>query len=123
MTLQRRSVRRLTIFLGECDTYRHGSLACEIVHRAHAAGLPGTSVFRGVEGFGASRVIHTIRFLSFADDLPIMVVIVADRAAVDDFVSEIAPLLRNALVIEEDVEAVGPTTRTGPPPVEHAVAG
>jgi hypothetical protein len=30
-----------------------------MVHRAHAAGLAGASVFRGIEGYAASNHIHT----------------------------------------------------------------
>jgi uncharacterized protein len=47
--------RRLTVVVGESDVVGHRPLYGEIVHRAHAAGLAGASVFRGIEGFGASR--------------------------------------------------------------------
>ena len=68
--------KRLTIFIGEADRHGHTPLATEIVHRAHKAGLAGASVFRGVEGYGASNHIHTTRILSLSDDLPIAIVIV-----------------------------------------------
>lgn len=45
---------RLTILIGESDLWHHKPVYAEIVHRAHAAGLAGASVFRGIEGFGAS---------------------------------------------------------------------
>lgn len=45
---------RLTVVLGESDTYRHHPAYHEIVLRARGAGLAGASVYRGVEGFGAS---------------------------------------------------------------------
>ena len=40
-----------------------------------------SAFFHGVEGFGASSLIHTTRLLSLADGLPVAVVIVdgADR--------------------------------------------
>ncbi len=40
---------RLTVYIGEDDTWHHKPLYSEIVHRAHAAGLAGASVFRGIE--------------------------------------------------------------------------
>lgn len=106
MSLQRSSARRLTVFLSESDTYEHRPLATEIIHRAHAAGLPGASVFRGIEGFGASRSIHTLRILSLSEDLPILVVIVGAPEAIDDFVPEVAPLVRQGMITVEDVETV-----------------
>jgi hypothetical protein len=36
---------RLTIFIGEDDTWHHKPLYHEIVHRAHVAGLAGASVW------------------------------------------------------------------------------
>ena len=107
MTLQRRPARRITVIVSETDTWEHRPLATEILHRAHAAGLPGASVFRGVEGYGTTGHIHTVRILSLSDELPIAVVIVGDRDAIDDFVPEIAPLLKRGGVLTiEDVEVV-----------------
>ncbi|HXV92670.1 MAG TPA: DUF190 domain-containing protein [Pseudonocardia sp.] len=108
MTLHRRPARRLTVIVSESDAYEHRSLASEIVHRAHAAGLPGASVFRGIEGFGGSRSIHTSRILSLSEDLPVAVVVVGDPEAVDDFVPQIAPLVGQGVVTIEDVEVVHP---------------
>jgi len=45
---------RLSIFVGEDDQWHHKPLYCEIVHRAHMAGLAGATVLRGIEGFGAN---------------------------------------------------------------------
>ena len=45
---------RLTIFVGETDQHEHRPLYTEIVERAHAAGLAGATVLRGIEGFGAA---------------------------------------------------------------------
>jgi PII-like signaling protein len=98
--------KRLTIFVGEHDTYKHHSVALEIVHRAHAAGLAGATVLRGIEGFGASNHIHTTRFLSLSDDLPLCIVIVDSAAAVDAFVPTLGELIEGGLVIVEDVEVL-----------------
>ena len=76
---------RLTVFVGERDTWHHKPLYSEIVHRAHAAGLAGASVFRGIEGFGASSLFHTSRLLSLSEDLPIAVVLVdTELVTLDD---------------------------------------
>lgn len=106
MTLHRQPARRLTVLVGEYDTYRHRPLATEIVHRAHSSGLAGASVFRGIEGFGASQAIHTSRILSLSENLPIMIVIVDAPEAIDGFLPQIAPLLTQGLIMVDDVEIV-----------------
>jgi PII-like signaling protein len=97
---------RLTVFVGESDRWHHRPLATEIVHRAHAAGLAGASVFRGVEGFGASSVVHTTRLLSMSQDLPVAVVIVDEEQRVRAFLPQLDELVQEGLVILDEVEVI-----------------
>jgi uncharacterized protein len=98
--------KRLTVFIGESDRFGHTPLATGIVQRAHAAGLAGASVFRGVEGYGASNHIHTTRLLSLSDDLPVAVVIVDTEERVRAFLGDLEELITEGLVIVDDVEVV-----------------
>jgi uncharacterized protein len=95
--------RRITIFIGESDRYHHKPLYAEIVHRAHQLGMAGASVFRGIEGFGASSRIHTSRLLSLSEDLPVAIVIVDTAEQADKFLDEVAELVTAGLVIVDDV--------------------
>jgi PII-like signaling protein len=98
--------RRLTVVVGESDTVSHRPLYTEIVHRAHAAGLAGATVIRGIEGFGASRHIHTTRLLSLSEDLPVSVVIVDTAERVDAFLPEVEDLVTEGLIMVDDVHVV-----------------
>ncbi|GAA2139404.1 DUF190 domain-containing protein [Kitasatospora kazusensis] len=84
---------RLTVLVGENDTWRHRPLYSEIVHRAHAAGLAGASVFRGIEGYGGSSPVHTVRLLSLSGDLPVSVVIVDAAERVRAFLPQLDELV------------------------------
>jgi PII-like signaling protein len=97
---------RLTVFVGENDTWHHKPLFTEIVHRARAAGLAGASVFRGIEGFGASSLIHTSRLLSLSEDLPVAVVIVDAEERVRSFLPQLDELVAEGLVILDEVEVI-----------------
>jgi hypothetical protein len=112
MRLTGRSLR-VTVFVGESDTWQHRPLFSEIVHRAHAAGLAGASAFRGVEGFGASSLIHTSRLLSLSEDLPVAVVIVDSEERVRAFLPQLDELVTEGLVILDEVEVVRYTGRPG----------
>ncbi len=105
MTL-RDTARRMTVYIGESDTWHHKPLYTEIVHRAHAAGLAGASVLRGIEGFGASSKIHTSRLLSLSEDLPVAVIIVDTAEKVEAFLPQVEELVTGGLVTLDDVEVV-----------------
>ena len=111
MTALRGPARRLTVFVGESDTVGHKPLYTEIVHRAHAAGLMGASVFRGIEGFGATQHIHTSRLLSLSEDLPVSVVMVDSAERIQAFLPELDNLVSSGLITIEDVEVYRPTSR------------
>ncbi|MEV0323211.1 DUF190 domain-containing protein [Streptomyces sp. NPDC050658] len=97
---------RVTVFIGETDLWNRRPLYAEIVHRARAAGLAGASVFRGIEGFGASSLIHTQRLLSLSEDLPVAVVIVDDEEKIRAFLPQLDELVTEGLVILDDCEVI-----------------
>ncbi|MFE9925337.1 DUF190 domain-containing protein [Streptomyces sp. NPDC005774] len=108
------SALRLTVFIGENDTWHHRPLYSEIVHRAHAAGLAGASVFRGIEGFGASSLVHTSRLLSLSEDLPVAVVVVDTEERVRAFLPELDAIVTEGLVTLDVCEVVRYPGREGP---------
>ncbi|WP_019068928.1 DUF190 domain-containing protein [Streptomyces hokutonensis] len=115
MTRLTGSALRVTVFIGENDTWHHKPLYTEIVHRAHTAGLAGASVFRGIEGFGASSLIHTTRLLSLSEDLPVAIVIVDTEERVRDFLPQLDELVTEGLVILDDCEVIRYVGRTDEP--------
>jgi uncharacterized protein len=106
MTTLHGPAQRLTIIVGESDTVEHRPVYTEIEHRAHAAGLIGASVFRGIEGFGAGDRVHTTRILSLAEDLPVSVVIVDTAEKIAAFLPELEEIVGDGLVLVEDVQVV-----------------
>ncbi|TQK53043.1 hypothetical protein FBY35_3512 [Streptomyces sp. SLBN-118] len=97
---------RVTIFIGESDLWHHKPLYTEIVHRAHKAGMAGASVFRGIEGFGASSLIHTVRLLSLSEDLPVAIVIVDDEERIRAFLPQLDELVTEGLVVMDHCEVI-----------------
>jgi len=111
---------RLTVVVGESDHVHGRPLYSEIVHRAHAAGMAGATVLRGIEGYGRSNHIHTTRILSLSEDLPVCVVLVDTDEKVRAFVEELDGLVTEGVVVLDRVEVVTyvgrDETRTAPGP-------
>jgi uncharacterized protein len=106
---------RVTAFVDDNDTWHHRPLYTEIVHRAHEAGLAGASVFHGVEGFGASSLIHTTRLLSLTENLPVAVIIIDTPESVRAFLPHLDELVTEGLVIVDEVEVIRYVGRGAPP--------
>jgi len=99
---------RLTVIVGEDEQWHHRPLYSEVVHRAHAAGLAGATVLRGIEGFAGSRMIHTTRLLSMSEDLPVTILIVDDEDRIRAFLPQL-DIVAHGLVMLDQVEVVGVT--------------
>ena len=105
MKLTERALR-LSIFVSDDDHWHHRPLYHEIVRRARDAGLAGASVLRGVEGYGASSLIHTTRILSLSEDLPVVIVIIDREEKLRAFLPQLDELIGEGLVTLDQVEVV-----------------
>lgn len=97
---------RLSIFVGESDQWHHKPLYAEIVHRAHAAGLAGATVIRGIEGFGANSRIHTPHLFRLSEDLPLLVVLVDAADKIAEFLPRLDELEISGMVFRDEVEVI-----------------
>ncbi|MET7991812.1 DUF190 domain-containing protein [Amycolatopsis sp. NPDC005232] len=106
---------RLSIFLGDGDTWHHRPLDVEIVFRARRAGLAGASVFHGIAGYGANLRIHTQRRLPLGADLPLLIVIVDSPEKIREFLSQLDDLELTAPVVIDELESHPFTVQRWPP--------
>ncbi|MGI9003971.1 MAG: DUF190 domain-containing protein [Pseudonocardia sp.] len=105
MTLPGRALR-LSIFVGAGDVWHHKSLYTEIVHRAHQAGLAGATVLRGIEGFGATSVIHRPHLFQLSENVPLLIVIADAEERIRSFLPQLDELDISGLITLDEVEVV-----------------
>lgn len=87
----------LRIFIGESDKYHHQALYEAIVQSAKEKGLAGSTVVRGIEGFGAdSRVIHTAKILRLSEDLPVVIEIVDTEEKIRNFLPIVDEMIESS---------------------------
>ncbi len=110
MTKVRAVGQTARIYIGEADKIKGKPLFEVIVRMAREMGLPGATVFRGVEGFGARSVLHTARLLRLSDDLPILIEVIDLPQRLGPFVEQVEELLDEAgcgaLITLEDVQII-----------------
>lgn len=92
------------IFIGESDNWEGRPLYEALVHRARAMGLAGATVLRGIEGFGASSVVHTARILRLSEDLPIVIELVDTVDKIEEFLDVTGEMVKGGMVTVERVE-------------------
>jgi len=94
----------LRIFIGESDRHEGMPLYEWIVRQARTEGLAGTTVLRGMEGFGAHSRIHTAKLLRLSTDLPVVIEIVDTREKIEAFLPLIDEAIDEGLATLEKVE-------------------
>jgi uncharacterized protein len=98
------------IHFGENDRWEGRPLYEAIVEEARRQDLAGATVYRGIEGYGASTRIHKKHLLT-SSDLPIMVSIVDEAEKVERFLPTLEAMVKEGLVAVSDVEVIRYTHR------------
>ena len=95
----------LRIFIGEADKVQGKPLYEWIILKAREKELAGATALRGIMGFGANtRNIHTFRFDTLSEDLPIIIEIVDTQEKLERFLELIEPHIKAGLVTIEKAQ-------------------
>jgi PII-like signaling protein len=98
--------KMIRICCDEDDRWQGKPLHEAIVTEARQHDLAGATVFRGIEGYGASSRIHRRQFFGRADDLPIMVTIIDEAAKIEAFMPVLESMVSGGLIALSDVEVI-----------------
>ena len=94
---------RIVVFLSEDDRSGHHGLHETLLNRAREDGLAGATVWRGIEGFGASGRIRTSRFPDAMIGLPVTVELVDTPERIEAFLPVVKELAPGSFVTREEV--------------------
>ena len=103
-----RPATRLVVFLTEDDRTGHRSTAEALLERALAEGLAGATIWRGVEGFGATGHLRAARLPDLARGLPLVLEVIDEQRRIEAFLPVVREIARGSLVTTEPVELFGP---------------
>lgn len=104
------SATMIRLHFGEDDRWQDKPLHEAIIEEARKQDLAGVTVFRGIEGYGASSRIHR-RHLLTSSDLPVMVSIIDAREKIERFLPTLASMVDEGLIAVSSVEVIRYTHR------------
>lgn len=86
----------LRIFLGETDKLGSISVYEKVVLQAREFGLAGATVYKGIMGYGGRSRIHTSKFLTISEDLPLVIEIVDSEKKIMEFIPLVEEIFEKA---------------------------
>lgn len=97
--------KMLRIHFGEDDKWQNHPLYEAIVIKCRELDIAGASVFRGIEGYGASTLIHKAHLLR-SSDRPIMVSVIDTEEKIRSLIPALDEMVDEGLIALSDVEVI-----------------
>ena len=94
---------RIMVFMTEDDRVGHRSLHEVLLERAREDGMAGATLWRGIEGFGSSGRVRTLRFPDSTVGLPLVLEVVDLPEQIESFLGAVRDLAPHSLVTTEQV--------------------
>lgn len=98
--------RMLRIHFGEGDRWQGKPLHEAIVSKCVELGIAGTTVYRGIEGYGASTRIRHSSHWKLSKDAPIMVTIIDKEEHIQELIPHLDEMVEEGLVAMSRVEVI-----------------
>ncbi|MGA7559513.1 MAG: DUF190 domain-containing protein [Terriglobales bacterium] len=97
--------KMLRIHFGEDDKWHGKPLYEAIVIKCRELDIAGATVFRGIEGYGASTLIHK-RHLLRSSDRPIMVSVIDTEEKIRTLIPALDEMVNEGLIAMSEVEVI-----------------
>jgi PII-like signaling protein len=97
--------KMLRIHFGENDKWHNKPLYEAVVQKCRELDIAGATVFRGIEGYGASSLIHRPHFLR-SSDLPIMVSVIDTEDNIRKLLPALDEMVDEGLIAMSEVGVI-----------------
>lgn len=97
--------KMLRIHFGEDDKWHNKPLYEAIVIKCRELDIAGATVFRGIEGYGASTLIHKKHTLR-SSDRPIMVSVIDTEEKITNLIPALDEMVEEGLIAMSEVEVI-----------------
>jgi PII-like signaling protein len=96
----------LRIILSESRTHDGEPLYRRLLEFLRAEGLAGTTVFKGVAGFGHDREVHTVAIEVAAQGLPVVLEVVDTQEHIDRVLPKLDALMAGGVIMMERAQVI-----------------
>jgi PII-like signaling protein len=94
---------RVRVVVGESDRWHHRPLHLALLERLRREGCAGTTVTRGIAGFGAHSVVYNAQLARLSEDLPVVIEVVDSEPQVEKVKAILDEMVTEGLVTIEPV--------------------
>ncbi|MFZ3214793.1 MAG: DUF190 domain-containing protein [Candidatus Acidiferrales bacterium] len=98
--------KMLRIYFGEDDKWKDKPLYRAIVEKCRQLDIAGATVFRGIEGYGASSLIRRTHSLSFSHDAPLMISVIDSEEQIHKLLPFLDEMVDEGLIAMSEVEVI-----------------
>jgi uncharacterized protein len=98
--------KMLRIHFGEDDQWQSRPLYQAIVERCRKLDIAGATVYRGIQGYGASTIIRRSHLLHLSSGAPILVQIIDTEENIQRLLPALDEMVAEGLIAMSDVEVI-----------------
>ncbi len=98
--------KMLKIYLGETEKWHGKTLYHQVVMKLREEGLAWATVYRGILGYGADKVIHSAKILDLSADLPMVIDVIDSEENIMKVLPVIREMVPRGLIIVVDIDIV-----------------
>jgi uncharacterized protein len=96
----------LRLILSESRRHEHQPLFRALLELLRREGMAGTTIIKGIAGFGHDRDIHTIDLEITSFGLPLIIEVVDTQEHIDRVLEKIAPLMEGGVIMTERAHVI-----------------
>ncbi|HEV2662250.1 MAG TPA: DUF190 domain-containing protein, partial [Ktedonobacteraceae bacterium] len=104
--LRQGKAQALTIYLGESDQWRGGSLYVALIQYLREQGCAGATVTRAVAGYGAGARLHESGGLRLSSDASLVIQVIDQPSRLQRLLPHLQEMLNGGLLTLHDVEVL-----------------
>lgn len=96
----------LKIYISESSKYKSHNLTNALISKFKELGMAGVTVSRGIEGYGQSKALHTMKVLDLSSSLPIIIELVDTFDKIEQAIIIAKEMVNEGLIITAEVDII-----------------